>query len=119
MPELAQTLIWIGTVAATLAAVGGLALAFGRIMKRLDTIGEGVLGKPEVVDFSGAVIEPAVPSIQARVSSLEKLVRDSSHESSSHESRVSALEAWREEHARETEMKTRMLDHILGESQSK
>lgn len=115
MPEIAQTLIWIGTVVGALLTIAAGVLAFRRIFRRLDVIGEGVLGKPEVTDFSGAVIEPAVPSIQARVSSLEVAVRSADDE----RDRVRALEAWRDEHTNVTDaMVTRLMDHVLGQSES-
>ena len=115
MPEIFQTLIWIGTVVGAALTITAGVLAFRRIFRRLDVIGEGVLGKPEVTDFSGAVIEPAVPSIQARVSSLEVAVRGADDE----RDRVRALEAWRDEHTNVTDaMVNRMMDHILGQSES-
>lgn len=116
MPEYLQPLLWIAGIASALGIIIGGFIAFLRIAKRLDAITEGVLGKPEVVDFSGAVIEPAVPSIQARVSSLETVVRDSNQET---RQRVSALERWREEHTHETDtLMTRMVDHILRGSEA-
>lgn len=119
MPEYIQTLLWVGGSATALGAIIGLCIAFWRIARRLDTIGEGVLGKPEVTDFSGAVIEPAVPSIQARVSSLESVVRDSNKETRQQEGRVAALERWREDHTRETDtLMTRMMDYILRDSEA-
>ena len=119
MPEYVQTLLWIGGIATALLAIFGVLIAFWRIAKRLDTIGEGVLGKPEVTDFSGAIIEPAVPSIQARVSSLETVVKDSNKETRQQEGRVAALEQWRADHTRETDtLMTRMMDHILRESEA-
>ena len=120
MPEFLQTLLWIAGAVGALATIAGGALAVRGISKRIEAIGEAVLGKPEVTDFSGAIIEPAIPSIQARVSSLETLVRDSSHESSQRDGRVAALEQWREDHTRETDvLMTRMMDHILGEPEGK
>lgn len=115
MSEFIQTLLWVGAAVGAALTIGGLGFAFWRIMKRLDVITEGVLGKPEVVDFSGAIIEPAIPSLQARVSSLEGLVRNDNQED-----RVTALEAWREEHTRDAvSMKNKMLDHILSQSRGK
>ena len=109
------TLLTVGAVVAALLTIGGLALAFWRIMKRLDVIGEGVLGKPEVRDFSGAVIEEAVPSIQARVSSLEDEVRSAVHGNTSRDDRVAALEAWRDEHTRDGDaVLNRVMDYFLG-----
>lgn len=115
MPEFAQNLLWIAACMTALGVIVGGILAVTRIFKRLDVIGEGVLGKPEVLDYSGAVIEPAVPSIQARVSSLEKLIS-----SSDQEKRVQALEVWRDEHTREGEANmSRVLDYILREADGK
>lgn len=115
MPEFVETLLKTGAVIAALVTIVGLFVVFWRISERLKAIGEAVLGKPEVTDFSGAVIEPAVPSIQARVTSLETLVRNNNQET-----RVAALEAWREDHERVTDaMVSRLMDHVLGESEGK
>lgn len=104
-----QLILIAGAVVGAFGALAGGVLAFRRLFSRLEVIQEGVLGKPEVTDFSGAVIEPAVPSIQARVASLEELFRNSNNET-----RISQLEAWREEHTRESDaVVTRMLDHVL------
>lgn len=114
MPEFLTPLLWIAGVVTAIGVVTGGALAVRGIYKRIGAIGEAVLGKPEVLDFSGAIIEPAVPSIQARVSSLEKLISTSNQEN-----RVAALEQWREDHTRETDvLMTRMMDHIIGEAES-
>jgi hypothetical protein len=119
MPGYIEVLIWIAAPIAALATISGGILAVRGISKRLEAIGEAVLGKSEVTDFSGAVIEPAVPSLQARVSSLETLVRDSTQEANQHEGRVAALERWREDHTRETDtLMTRMMDHIIRESEA-
>lgn len=115
MPEFLQPLLWIGAVVAALAAIAGGFLAFRGISKRLEAIGEAVLGKPEVLDFSGAVIEPAVPSIQARVSNLEHMIQNGDQEK-----RVQALELWRDEHTREGEANmARVLDHVLRQAEGK
>ena len=109
MPESLQLLIWVGAALAAVVTISAFWVALRRVMKQLGVIGEGVLGKPEVVDYSGAIIEPAVPSIQARVSSLETLMR-----SGDQESRITSLESWRDEHTRESDaVVTRMLDHVL------
>lgn len=114
MPEFIKTLLMIGAVVAALVSIGGLFLVFWRISKRIEAIGEAVLGKPEVTDFSGAVIEPAVPSIQARVSNLEEMFQKSDQEK-----RVQALELWRDEHTREGEANmSRVLDYILRKADS-
>lgn len=115
MPETVQTLLWIASaVGAVLTIIGGV-LAIRRLFKLLAIISEGVLGKPEVTDFSGAVIEPAVPSIQARVSSLETAFRRTDDE----RDRVRALEAWRDEHTNVTDaMVNRLMDHVLGQAES-
>ena len=93
MPEFVETLLWVGAAIAAALTITGAVVAVRGISKRLEAIGEAVLGKPEVTDFSGAVIEPAVPSIQARVANLEHLMA-----SGNQESRIAALEAWRESH---------------------
>lgn len=104
-----DTLLAVGAGATAVVAIIALLVIIHRLFKRLDVIGEGVLGKPEVLDYSGAIIEPAVPSIQARVSSLETLMRNNNQES-----RLSQLEAWRDEHTRESDaVVTKMLDHIV------
>lgn len=118
MPEFLTPLLWIAGVVTAIGVVAGGALAVRGIYKRIEAIGEAVLGKPEVRDFSGAVIEDAVPSIQARVSSLEEVVKDGNKETSRTDGRVSALEQWRDDHTRETDaMVTRLMDHVLGESE--
>lgn len=115
MPEFVETLLKVGAVIAALVTIAGIFLVFWRISERLKAIGEAVLGKPEVTDFSGAVIEPAVPSIQARVSNLENLISGSDQEK-----RVQALELWRDEHTREGEANmSRVLDYILRETEGK
>lgn len=112
------TLLAIGAAVGAIAVILGGVLAIRRLFKRLDVIGEGVLGKPEVVDFSGAVIEPAVPSIQARVSSLETEVRSAVNSNSNQENRVSALEAWRDEHTRDSDaVLNRVMDYFLGQAE--
>lgn len=115
MPEIVQTLIWIGAVVGAVITIGAGVMAFRRIFRRLDVISEGVLGKPEVTDFSGAVIEAAVPSIQARVSSLETAF----HRADDERDRVRTLEAWRDEHTNVTDaMVNRLMDHVLGQTES-
>lgn len=105
-----DTFLTIGALATAGLAIIGLLAVIHRLFRRLDTIGEGVLGKPEVLDYSGAIIEPAVPSIQARVSSLETLMRNDNQET-----RLSSLEAWREEHTRESDtVVTKLLDHVVN-----
>lgn len=105
-----DTFLAVGAGATAVVAIIALWATISRLFKRLDVIGEGVLGKPEVLDYSGAVIEPAVPSIQARVSSLESLMRNNNQES-----RLTQLEAWRDEHTRESDtVVNKMLDHIVN-----
>lgn len=108
MPDIPNTLVAVGALVTILGGFAGGAAVVRRILGRLDVIGEGVLGKSEVRDRSGAVIEPAVPSLQARVQSLEDLMTKGNQES-----RITSLEAWRETHTHEaTEVATRLLDHI-------
>ena len=115
MPDFLVPLLWIAGVVSAIGIIAGGALAVRGIYKRIEAIGEAVLGKPEVTDFSGAVIEPAVPSIQARVSNLDEMIQRSDQER-----RVQALELWRDEHTREGEANmSRVLDYILRETEGK
>lgn len=109
-----QTLLIIGGVAGAITAVLGLLLLLWRILKRLGALTEGVLGKAEVRDHSGAVIEQAVPSLQARVSNLESLM-----ESNKTDARLTFLEAWREEHMKQSDdLMAKVLNHLIDNQQA-
>lgn len=109
-------IITIGIIAGIITGIGVIITAWVAVTKflgRMDAIAEGVLGKPEVKDFSGQVIEPAIPSIQARVSNLEALMK-----SSNTEDRLTHLEIWREEHMRQSEdLINKVITHMM-ETQS-
>lgn len=108
----------IGIVVGVLTILGiivGVVKFANKVFKQMDAIAEGVLGRPEVRDRSGAVIEKALPSIQARVSSLEDMLKTSNTED-----RLTHLEVWRDEHTKETEhtretndVLRRWIDHMM------
>lgn len=103
-------------IAAGVTVLGG-AVTVARLFKRIDAITEGVLGKGAVTDRSGAVIEEAVPSLQARVGALETMMSNGTQEAriTAGETRLNALESWRDTHTREaTEVAQRLLDHITN-----
>lgn len=104
MPDL---LLQIAAAAGAVTTVGGFLLLFRRLFKRLETLSEGIMGKPPVLDYAGETVEKAVPSLQARVGKIEELligVADANN-------RISSLEAWRVEHEEfSQELVRRLLD---------
>lgn len=71
---------------AWLAAIGGVLLIGGTIAaaikwgrpkaRQAEAVGEGILGRPEITDRSGAVIQPAQPGMVAQVAALTDTVRE-------------------------------------------
>jgi hypothetical protein len=102
-----DTLLLIAGICGAVMTVGGFFLMFRRLFKRLETLSEGIMGKPPVLDYAGETVEKAVPSLQARVGKIEELligVADAN-------ARLSNLEAWRVEHEEfSQELVRRLLD---------
>lgn len=66
----------IGGLILIVASLGGAWLKFGRPKaQQRDAVSEAILGRPEVTDRSGAVIQPSQPGMVAQVSELKIEVR--------------------------------------------
>lgn len=89
-----STLIYAGAVAAAIAAIVGVIAIPWMVFRRLGTLSEGIMGKPAVTDRSGATVEKAVPSLQARVGKIEDLLIGQREANN----RLTELESWRVQH---------------------
>jgi hypothetical protein len=99
-------LITAGICGAIITVCGFLAL-FWRLFKRLETLSEGIMGKPAVRDYADQVVEKAVPSLQARVGKIEELLINVADTNE----RLVALESWQVQHEEfSQELVRRLLD---------
>lgn len=102
-----DTLLLVGGISGALVTLGGFLVMFRKLFKRLETLTEGIMGKPAVTDYADQVVEKAVPSLQARVGKIEELLVVSADTNT----RVAVLEAWRIEHEEfSQELVRRLLD---------
>lgn len=82
----------IGTIVGIIVGLIAIGTFVFKVFSKLNVLTEGVMGKKAVTDFAGEVVEPAIPSLQARVSKIEQLVI-STHD---HNERLTVLEeAWK------------------------
>ncbi|MBC7269905.1 MAG: hypothetical protein H5T76_14525 [Streptomyces sp.] len=89
-----QTVLTIGGICGAVVTILGLFAMLWRQGRRMETLTEGIMGKPAVTDYAGEVVEKPVPSLQARVGKIEELligVADTNN-------RLALLEAWQAEH---------------------
>lgn len=103
----------IGTIVGILVGLIAVGTFVYKVFSKLNVLTEGVMGKPEVKDRSGAVIEAGMPSLQARVQNIETRMDESTTES-----RLIHLEAWRDAHTKQSdELMTKVINHIIKDEQ--
>ncbi|MEU0312497.1 hypothetical protein [Nocardioides sp. NPDC006273] len=102
-----ETLLTVAGICGAALVMAGFFAAFWRLFKRLETLTEGIMGKPAVTDYANEVVEKAVPSLQARVGKIEELLVIAADTSE----RLMSLETWRVEHEEfSQELVRRLLD---------
>lgn len=74
---ISNTVVLIGGVLSIVGILAGGWLKWGRPKaKQAEAVSEAILGRPEVTDRSGAVIQPAQPGMVAQVAALTDTVRE-------------------------------------------
>lgn len=89
-----MSLVLIGTILGIIVSLIAIGTFVIKVFSKLNVLTEGVMGKKAVTDFAGEVVEPAIPSLQARVSKIEQLVV-STHD---HNERLHVLEEFMNQH---------------------
>jgi hypothetical protein len=89
-----STVVYLGSVATGAMATLALLALVWVVLRRISVLSEGVMGRPAVEDRSGAVVEKAVPSLQARVGKIEELLVGQADANK----RLTELEAWKVQH---------------------
>ena len=108
-----ENLLTIGGACGAVVTVSCFLVLFRKLFKRLETLSEGIMGKPAVKDYADQVVEKAVPSLQARVGKIEELLIGLADNSA----RLTALEEWRVEHEEfSQELVRKLLDAQLSQT---